>query len=232
MEKTVMAIGGHIGDAELTCGGVLATLSLKGYKIVTVAMTGGERGNPPNMSVSEYREQKVKEAEKFAKILGGEAVVLPYADGELPDTQEVRMQLCDLIRKYRPCALMTHWKNSMHKDHALTHSIVKDAQFFAGLHGIVREDAAHFARGPYYAQNWEDAAEFVPYVYMEVSEEGFSLWQKAISEHWFAVNSRDFRYKEYYENLMRCNGCIARRKYAQAFMVNPEDQKIILTEFN
>lgn len=87
MEKTVMAIGGHIGDAELTCGGVLATLSLKGYKIVTVAMTGGERGNPPNMSVSEYREQKVKEAEKFAKILGGEAVVLPYADGELPYTQ-------------------------------------------------------------------------------------------------------------------------------------------------
>ena len=89
-----------------SCGGVLATLSLKGYKIVTVAMTGGERGNPPNMSVSEYREQKVKEAEKFAKILGGEAVVLPYADGELPDTQEVRMQLCDLIRQYR-CLLYT-----------------------------------------------------------------------------------------------------------------------------
>ena len=25
--KTIMAIGGHIGDMELTCGGVLATMS-------------------------------------------------------------------------------------------------------------------------------------------------------------------------------------------------------------
>ena len=31
MEKTIMAIGGHIGDAELTCGGILATMALKGY---------------------------------------------------------------------------------------------------------------------------------------------------------------------------------------------------------
>ncbi len=39
-----MAIGGHIGDMELTAGGVLATASLKGDKIITVALTGGERG--------------------------------------------------------------------------------------------------------------------------------------------------------------------------------------------
>ena len=76
--------------------------------------------------------------------------------------------------------IVTHWKYSMHKDHELTHRIVKDAQFFAGLKGIEREEAAHFAKGPYYAQNWEDATEFKPYVYMKVSEEGFELWKKAI----------------------------------------------------
>ena len=55
MEKTIMAIGGHIGDAELTCGGILATMALKGYKVITVALTGGERGNPPHLSVEQYR---------------------------------------------------------------------------------------------------------------------------------------------------------------------------------
>ena len=30
-QKCIMAIGGHVGDAELTCGGVLASLSLEGY---------------------------------------------------------------------------------------------------------------------------------------------------------------------------------------------------------
>ncbi len=45
-QKCIMAIGGHIGDAELTCGGVLATKALQGWKIVTVATTDGAKGNP------------------------------------------------------------------------------------------------------------------------------------------------------------------------------------------
>ena len=96
--KTIMAVGGHVGDAELTCGGVMATYALRGYRIVTVALTGGERGNPAHMTVPEYRKQKEEEAQRFAEMLGGEAIVFPYTDGELPDTEDVRMQLCDLIR--------------------------------------------------------------------------------------------------------------------------------------
>lgn len=231
MDKTVMAIGGHIGDVELTSGGVLATLALKGYKIVTVALTGGKRGNPPQLTVAEYRKQKIEEADKFAAMLNGKAVVFPYQDGELPDNQEVRLKLCDLIRQYRPVALFTHWKRSMHKDHELTHKIVKDAQFYASLASFERKLPAHFARGPYYAQNWEDAPEFVPYVYFKVSKEGFELWDKAINTQWFAVNSKDFRYKDYYTSLMKMNGCMARCDYAEAFTVNDEDRKIVMEDF-
>ena len=114
----------------------------------------------------------------------------------------------------------------MHKDHELTHRIVKDAQFFAGLKGIEREEAAHFAKGPYYAQNWEDATEFSPYVYMKVSEEGFELWKKAIRSTGLLCIAK-FHYMEYYEHLMRCNGCLARCDYAEAFMVNPGMKLVI-----
>ncbi len=231
MQKVIMAIGGHVGDAELTCGGVLATYALQGYKIVTVALTGGERGNPPHLSVSDYRKQKEKEAVRFAELLGGEAIIFPYVDGELPDNKEVRMELCDVIREYCPEALMTHWKYSVHKDHELTHRIVKDAQFLAGLPGLERKRSAHFAKGPYYAQNWEDSSNFVPFIYMEVSHEGFELWQKVIKEHWFAINSPSFPYMEYYSHLMRCNGCLARKEYAECFMVNEEDKKLVLQKF-
>lgn len=231
MAKTVMAIGAHVGDVELTCGGVLATFALKGYQVITVALTGGERGNPPHLTVEEYRKQKEEEAVGFAEVLGGKAVVLPYVDGELPDNEEVRYQVCDLIRSYRPEALMTHWKYSMHKDHELTHRIVRDAQFYAGLPAIIRKDKAHFAKGPYYAQNWEDSPEFLPYVYTVVSREGFKLWEKAIRLHWFAVNSPSFPYMDYYAHLMRCNGCLARTEYAEAFAVNEEDKRITVHEF-
>lgn len=229
--RTIMAIGGHVGDAELTCGGVLAEYALKGYKVITVALTGGERGNPPHLTVEEYRKQKEDEARSFAGHLGGEAVVFPYVDGELPDNEEVRLALCDLIRKWRPEALMTHWKFSMHKDHEMTCRIVRDAQFYAGLPGMMREDAAWYAKGPYYAQNWEDAVDFKPYVYVKVSPEGFAIWHKAIKEHWFAVNSSSFSYMEYYSHLMRSNGCIARCEYAEAFDINEEDKKLVVEEF-
>ena len=230
-QKTIMAVGGHVGDAELTCGGVLASLSLKGYRVITVALTGGERGNPPHLTPEEYRIQKEREAEEFARLLNGQALVYPYVDGELPDNEEVRLRLCDDIRRYKPAAVMTHWKFSMHKDHELTHRIVKDAWFYAGLPGLRRTEDAWFARGPYYAQNWEDAEGFTPYLYMEVTKEGFALWNEAVSKHWFAVNSPSFPYKEYYSHLMRCNGCLARKEYAEAFIIDEDAKKLVLTEF-
>ena len=230
-KKVLMAIGGHVGDAELTCGGVLASASLRGEKIVTVALTGGERGAPPHITVADYRRQKEDEARAFAEMLGGEAVVFPYADGELPETDEVKLQLCDVIRQYKPDVLLTHWKNSMHKDHMATHRIVKDAQFFAGLPTMERALPAHYAAGPYYAENWEDAEDFVPYTYVEVTPEGFELWYKAISTHWFAVNSPSFHYRDYYATLMKLRGYLCRKDYAEAFTIEKIDQKIIQTGF-
>jgi LmbE family N-acetylglucosaminyl deacetylase len=224
-----MAIGGHIGDMELTTGGVLATLSLAGYKIVTVALTAGEKGNPPHLTCAEYRVQKVREAKEFAEMLGGESVVFPYADGELPVDETVKFMLADEIRKHKPKMLFTHWKNSMHKDHEASYQIVKDAQFYAGLPGFERELPPHYAGGPYYAENWEDPTDFRPYTYMEVSQEGFELWDKAINTQWFALNSKSYRYKDYYKALMTVRGCEARKTYAQAFAVEELNKKSVIS---
>jgi len=227
MAKTIMAIGAHIGDMELTAGGVLASMSLEGHKIITVALTSGEKGNPKDMDIETYRIQKQNEAKAFTDMLGGISIVLPYDDGTLQNNDQMKFEVADLIRKYKPDVLITHWKLSMHKDHETTHLIVKDAQFYAGIKGFEREDEPHFASGPYYAENWEDPELFQPYVYVKVSEAGFKLWQKAISTHWFALNSTSFKYKAYYESLMSVRGKEARTTYAQAFDISPISKKII-----
>ena len=41
---TVLAIGAHIGDAELTAGALLASCAVRGGKAVTLALTAGEKG--------------------------------------------------------------------------------------------------------------------------------------------------------------------------------------------
>ena len=42
-----------------TAGGVLATMALKGYKVVIVACTAGERGCPAHLTVEEYRKYEL-----------------------------------------------------------------------------------------------------------------------------------------------------------------------------
>jgi N-acetylglucosamine malate deacetylase 1 len=228
---TIMAIGGHVGDMELTAGGVLASRSLAGDSIVTVALTGGEKGNPPTMSVAEYREQKVREANEFAELLGGAAIVFPYADGELPLSDEIALDLADLIRKHKPDALITHWRESIHKDHTTTYDLVERAQYYAGVPGFERPLPAHFAAGPYYAENWEDPVGFTPTVYVKVSEEGFALWREAIAHHWFTIHSTSFAYREYYTHLMSVRGIEARATYAQAFDVPPLSKRRVVDGF-
>lgn len=225
-KKTFMSIGGHVGDAELTAGCVLASESLKGNKVVTLALTGGERGNPKHLSVEEYRKQKIKEANKFAEMLNGEAIVLDYQDGELPDTMEVRFQVAELIRKHKPNMIFTHWKNSMHIDHIKTHHIVKDAAFYAALDmGDKVKGERHFAP-VYFSENWEDMEDFEPYVYIKCSKEGYELWKKAMQEHWFIMNSPSFKYYDYYTHLAYVRGALARTTYAEAFAVEHYQKKM------
>lgn len=224
--KTVLAVGAHIGDMELTAGGLLAACAVHGGRAVTLALTAGEKGAPPGADVAEYRRSKIAEANAFAADLGGEAIVLDHPDGLLPDDDKVRFQVCDIIRQVKPDILVTHHGKSMHKDHSACHRIVTDAWFYAAIEGFQRALPKHFARSLYFAENWEDAEDFKPYVYVDVSD-GFALWEKAIQRHWFAVHSTSFPYAEYYGNLKRVRGAEGRKAQCECFMIPPEQMRVV-----
>lgn len=222
----ILAIGAHIGDMELTCGGILATCAAAGGHIATLALTAGEKGTPAGQTVEQYRVQKVNEAKAFAGLLGGDSYVLDYADGLLPDNDEVRFAVCDIIRKEKPDLIVTHHEKSMHKDHAACHRIVCDAWFYAAIAGFRRELPPHFAPLRF-AENWEDGVDFKPFEYLAVSEAGFALWQQAVKTHWFVTGSTSFPYFEYYSHLKRLRGIEARRPYAETFMRLPEEYRLV-----
>lgn len=228
MEKkqTVLVIGAHVGDAELMAGGLLATCAALGGKAVTLALTAGEKGAPAGADIAAYRKSKIAEAEAFAADLGGQAIVLDYEDGLVPDDDAIRMAVCDVIREVKPDILVTHHGKSMHKDHEACHRIVIDARFYAAIEGFRREKPRHFARCLYFAENWEDATDFSPYVYLDVTQ-GYPLWEKAIDHHWFAVHSASFPYKEYYSHLKRLRGIQGRKGYCECFMVEPDQVKLV-----
>ena len=216
MAKTILAIGGHIGDAELTAGGVMAANAVDGGKNYTLALTAGERGNPAHLTVAEYRVQKIQEANAFAKLMNGEAFVLEYQDGELPNNEEVRYQVASIIRKVKPDVIITHWHSTMHKDHNNTHLIVPDAQFLASVVESEKIEGKRHYAPVYFAENWEDDLDFRPAFYVDITK-GFDLWCEGLKTQWFVMNSKDFKYYDYYTSLARCRGCLNKTMYAEAF---------------
>ena len=197
----------------------MAANAVDGGKNYTLALTAGERGNPPHLSVQEYRKQKVAEAKAFAEMVNGESFVLEYADGELPNNEEVRYQVANIIRKVKPDVILTHWHSTMHKDHNNTHLIVPDAQFLASVVECDKIEGARHYAPVYFCENWEDDMDFRPSFYVDFTK-GYDLWCEALKTQWFVMNSKDFKYYDYYTSLARCRGALNKTMYAEAFAMH------------
>ena len=227
-QRTILAVGAHAGDVELTSGAVLARQRQLGDRVVILHLTLGERGNP-RMTPSEYAIQKRREAEKAAATIGAEVVFGPYGDGEIPDDEAARHFVASVIRDVRPTHVITHWRESLHRDHARTHKIVDEAILLASLQDVDLPEPPHRGiRGIYFAENWEDAEGFEPYVYVNVTE-AESVWEEAVTAYEFVGGGiSSFHYLDYYKALHVLRGAEARAGRAVAFDVAPLGKKRVL----
>ncbi len=216
-QKCIMVVGGHAADAEIMAGAAMLRHVAAGWRAVVVHMTLGEKGHPV-LSPEEYAERKVQEAHTAAKILGTECVILPYHDGELPVSEEVQWQIADLIRKYRPNVLLTHWKGSLHRDHRNTHVNVIESRFFAGLKAFKREYPAYVPSQLYFAENWEDMEGFIPDVYLDVTDV-FDRYIEAIHAYsLFRGEVVPFGYEQWYRGASEMRGAESGFKRGVALM--------------
>jgi LmbE family N-acetylglucosaminyl deacetylase len=114
--------------------------------------------------------------------------------------------------------ILTHWKGSLHKDHAATYAIVQDAVFYAALPSIRRELAAHRIRAVYYPENWEDMDGWRADIFLDASE----IWDDYLyvlrSHELMRGGISSFRYFDYYNALGTLRGCLAGFQKAVALM--------------
>lgn len=213
-KKHLMIVGAHCGDGELQAGAIAAKYAKAGHKVTFLSLTAGEKGNPPETTVEEYREQKIRESEKAAEILGAETITLDYKDAELTLSEELIDHMVRLVRDLRPDLVITHWINSIHSDHALVPRLMEAAQLKAGLSGFEVDGLPAKYYGILHSENWEDMHEYEPDIFVDVSDE-FDTYLEAISAYDFVMNSSSFEYYDYYKALGRVRGCVSRVKYAQ-----------------
>ncbi len=98
LELDLVVVGAHPDDVEIACGGTLARLAAKGYKVGIVDLTDGEP--TPRSPGPDVRHE---EARRAAEILGvhlRENLNLP--NRRLFDGFEARVALAKVFRRYRP----------------------------------------------------------------------------------------------------------------------------------
>ena len=219
----IMAIAAHPGDAMFTMGATVAQHVHNGGRGVFLCLSLGEKGHP-RIAPAQYGETQRDAMMKAAGILGTAAEFLPYPDGDIPSGDQVSLKVCDLIREHRPDIVITHWSGSWHKDHQNTYLVVRDAIFYAGLAGVERDLPAHNAGKLFYADNWEDATNYQPDVYLDITPV-YDAWARAcaVFPMWRGETGL-IRYNDYYQSLAVARGALAGYRYAVALMTDPEQR--------
>jgi LmbE family N-acetylglucosaminyl deacetylase len=213
----LMVIAAHAGDAENMAGALVLKHTRAGYRASIVHMTLGEAGHP-TIAPNTYAVQRREEVAISARMMGADAIVLPYRDGELAASEEVKRSVSDLVREMRPTVILTHWQGSIHKDHIATHEIVRDAIFYAGLSTIQGSHPAHRVRGLYFPENWEDTEDWRADLYIDVGDVWDAYLEVLRSHALMRGGVSTFRYLEYYDALGTVRGCLAGSRKAVALM--------------
>ncbi len=220
----LMAIAAHPGDGLFTMGAVLAQQIERGGGGVLLSLSLGEKGAPKDIPVRQYGEMQRVATEKATQLLRAEAVLLNYPDAEIPYNEESTLRVCDVIREHKPDVVVTHWRGSWHKDHRACYEIVRDGVFYAGLGTLQRSRPPHSVTRIFYAENWEDAADFVPDTYVDI-EPIFDRWLQACDFYpMWRGQTGFFRYRDYYSSLAVMRGCLCRFAHAVALM-SEENQR-------
>jgi LmbE family N-acetylglucosaminyl deacetylase len=100
----VCAIYAHPDDADIACGGTLATWAASGVDVTLVIACDGAKGTrDPERSATELAERRREELTIAASHLGiSDVLCLQRPDGDVVNNEELRSQLVEIIRRRRP----------------------------------------------------------------------------------------------------------------------------------
>jgi LmbE family N-acetylglucosaminyl deacetylase len=102
--RCAMAIYAHPDDADVSCGGTLASWARAGTEVHVVVCTDGDKGTTdPQVDSEELAGLRADEADRAGEALGvADRHQLGYSDGELPQDDRLRRDLVALVRGIRP----------------------------------------------------------------------------------------------------------------------------------
>ncbi len=165
----IIAFGPHPDDVEFGCGGFLAKMAEKNYKVGIVDLTYAE------LSTNGTVKERQKEAAQAAKILGCSfRINLGWTNNFLYNSKKFHDDIVRVLRTYRPKMILIPHDFDRHPDHENTQKIIRDAIFTSGLVKYKLDNLPPFR--PKYAFVYAMWYEFEPSFVVDVT----SVWDKKV----------------------------------------------------
>lgn len=127
---TVLAVGAHPDDVEISCAGTLKLLRDQGCEIHIATMTLGDCGSDVHPA-EEIREIRRQEAETAASMLPAAYHYVGSHDFSIFNDDNHNRLVTALIREVSPALVLTHAPHDYITDHETTSVLVRNACFYA-----------------------------------------------------------------------------------------------------
>ncbi|HEX9868366.1 MAG TPA: PIG-L deacetylase family protein [Candidatus Tectomicrobia bacterium] len=147
------AIMAHPDDAEIWAGGTIRKHVERGDEALIICMVANEDS------------LRGVEATRGAAILGAQLAFIGLADGQVRDTPEACEWVSDILLRFAPDMLITHWADDVHADHATTAAIVQRVLPF--MLSQVRKAPRWWACDTYFSMGTRGP--FVPDIFVDVT---------------------------------------------------------------
>jgi 4-oxalomesaconate hydratase len=223
--KTAMVISAHSADFVWRAGGAIALYAERGYEVIVVCLSFGERGEStklwrePGMTIEKVKENRAKEATRSAEILGARVVFFDVGDYPMRISDGILYKLAEMFRKIRPEFILTHsLKDPYNFDHPLAAHITQEARIIAQAHG--HEPSVPVLGAPpvfLFEPHQPEQCGFKPELLLDIT----SVWPKKYAA--FKEMAAQEHLWQYYERVALQRGSQASRnsnrnvKYGEAY---------------
>lgn len=202
----ILAIGAHLDDIELACGGILASAVKKGHTVKMVAMTDSAYTNFDG-TVLRTREEAIKEGTDAANQLGvSDLVVLDFPNKFIPYNGSTVEALDKIITEFKPDYIFTHWVFDTHQDHKNTaQATISAARYQYNIFMYEPIPPSGRSYHPFHAQAYFDISDSIEQ--KMASLRAHKSQHAKYGEHWIEAIEGRAKIRGFE------NGC----KYAEAF---------------
>jgi 4-oxalomesaconate hydratase len=224
-KKSALVISAHSADFVWRAGGAIALYAERGWRIVVVCLSFGERGESaklwrePGMTIEAVKEKRKEEALRAADILGAALIFFDVGDYPMRVGDDILYRLAELYRELRPEFVLTHsLKDPYNFDHSLACHIAQQARIIAQAHGHVPSVAPLGAPGVFlFEPHQPEQCDWKPQILLDIT----TVWDKKYAA--FKEMSAQEHLWEYYERVALQRGSQGARnssrkmKYGEAY---------------